>query len=341
MPDEFLSLSQEDQKEALEVAASKSGRPPHLLEKDVWVVWALAQLFGSRIGAHLSFKGGTSLSKAYKVIDRFSEDIDLTYDVRELIPDLASPATRGMPPSRSQSQKWTDAVRAKLPTWIADTICPILDGAIKAQGLTASLSQETKERLLIDYTPSQNKGYGYVKPTVLLDFGARSTGEPTETHEIECDAAAVLDQVSFPVAQARVMKLERTFWEKATAAHVYCIQGDLQGERYARHWYDLKAISQNDRFEDAVNDHELAKAVATHKGYFFREKAPDGSNVDYMAAVTEAIRLVPGGKSLDLLAADYTAMIQAGLLPVGAVSFEVVMKACKDIEDKINKRDRS
>jgi Nucleotidyl transferase AbiEii toxin, Type IV TA system len=259
------------------VAASKSGRPPHLLEKDVWVVWALAQLFGSPIGAHLSFKGGTSLSKAYKVIDRFSEDIDLTYDVRELIPELANPATGGMPPTRSQSKKWTESIRETLPKWITDTVFPILNNAIKAQGLTASLRSESKERLFVDYTPSQNKGYGYVKPSVLLDFGARSTGEPTERHKIVCDAATYIDQISFPVAQTRVMKLERTFCEKATAAHVYCIQGDLKGERYARHWYDLMALSRSNRFEGAINDRELAKAVATHKEFFFRERAPDGS----------------------------------------------------------------
>lgn len=84
----FLSLSAEDRRDALGVAADRSGRPAHLLEKDVWVVWALQTLFGSDLGAHLVFKGGTSLSKAYGVIQRFSEDVDLTYDIRAIAPDL-------------------------------------------------------------------------------------------------------------------------------------------------------------------------------------------------------------------------------------------------------------
>ncbi len=75
MADAFLSLSPEERREALEFAASKSGRPAHLLEKDVWVVLALSALFESLLGEHLVFKGGTSLSKAYKVIRRFSEDV--------------------------------------------------------------------------------------------------------------------------------------------------------------------------------------------------------------------------------------------------------------------------
>jgi len=57
----------------------------HLLEKDVWVVWALNTVFVAPFGPHLTFKGGTSLSKAYGLIQRFSEDVDLTYDVRQLV----------------------------------------------------------------------------------------------------------------------------------------------------------------------------------------------------------------------------------------------------------------
>jgi len=80
----------------------------HLLEKDAWVVWALGALFESPLGTDLTFKGGTSLSKVYKVIDRFSEDIDLTYDIRKLIPDLTG-GDESLPSNRSQATKWTRA----------------------------------------------------------------------------------------------------------------------------------------------------------------------------------------------------------------------------------------
>ena len=82
MAEAFLSLSRSDQADALGVAADRSGRPVHLLQKDVWVVWALETLFAAPFGPHLVFKGGTSLSKAYQAIARFSEDVDLTYDIR-------------------------------------------------------------------------------------------------------------------------------------------------------------------------------------------------------------------------------------------------------------------
>ena len=100
----YFALSSKDRIDALEVAASTLGRPADLLEKDIWVVWALDALFSSRIGEHLVFKGGTSLSKAYKAIDRFSEDVDLTYDIRQIIPDLIEDPDNPYPPNRSQAK---------------------------------------------------------------------------------------------------------------------------------------------------------------------------------------------------------------------------------------------
>ena len=89
MAEQYLELGPGDRRDVLAFAASESGRPAYLLEKDVWVVWALRTLFDAPMGAPLVFKGGTSLSKAYGAIRRFSEDVDLTYDIRALIHDLA------------------------------------------------------------------------------------------------------------------------------------------------------------------------------------------------------------------------------------------------------------
>ena len=114
MPERFFELSDIDQREALEYVRAKSGRPAHLLEKDIWVVWLLHALFDAPIGTDLTFKGGTSLCKVYKVIDRFSEDIDLTHNIRKLIPDLTGESEE-LPRSRSQAGKWTKAVRHRLP----------------------------------------------------------------------------------------------------------------------------------------------------------------------------------------------------------------------------------
>ena len=139
MAEAFLRLSGKDRLDALGVAADRLGRPAHLLEKDVWVVWAIQQLFGSPIGTNLVFKGGTSLSKAYQVIDRFSEDVDLTFDIRALIPDLLEGREDAMPATSSEERRWSKRVRQALPEWVAGTIQPILQQAIDREGIDARL----------------------------------------------------------------------------------------------------------------------------------------------------------------------------------------------------------
>tara|TARA_B110000503_G_scaffold23800_1_gene37285 strand:- start:3842 stop:4357 length:516 start_codon:yes stop_codon:yes gene_type:complete len=140
MAEYFFDLSQKDRRESLEFVRTESGRPAHLLEKDIWVVWALRALFNARIAKDLTFKGGTSLSKAYKVINRFSEDIDLTYDIRKLIPDLTG-ENGELPSSRSQAGKWTKAVRHRLPDWVKENIQPVIEAAL-AKDYTAMLADE-------------------------------------------------------------------------------------------------------------------------------------------------------------------------------------------------------
>jgi hypothetical protein len=198
MAESWFALNQADRVEAVEYAAAQSGRPAHLLEKDIWVVWTLSAIYASPIADTLTFKGGTSLSKVYKVIDRFSEDIDLTYDIRALVPDLLREGNP-IPASMSQEKKITRAVRARLPEWIEQTVRPVIEDALAASGLQADLSLAGQERdkLIIAY-PAVKTGTGYVSATVQLEFGARATGEPHHFHEVVCDIAPWIEGVTLP-----------------------------------------------------------------------------------------------------------------------------------------------
>jgi hypothetical protein len=212
MADVFFSLSQADRRDALEVAAARSGRAVHLLEKDVWVVWKLNALFESDFSGHLVFKGGTSLSKAYQAIGRFSEDVDLTYDIRAIAPDLAPDSAHALPSTRSQEQRWTKTIRERLDVWVSETVTPLLTGRLVESGLSGRAKAEA-DTVLVTYE-ALTSGSGYVRPVVLLEFGARSIGEPSEKRPIRCDAATHLPDVRFPEASPNVMRPERTFWER-------------------------------------------------------------------------------------------------------------------------------
>lgn len=330
MAETYFDLELGDRREVLEVAASSSGRPVHLLEKDIWVVWCLETLFGAPIGDTLVFKGGTSLSKAYQVIRRFSEDVDLTYDIRQLAPDLVGAAPNAIPPTRSQEGKWSKEVRSRLANWVAETAAPFLSGRLAKVEPDGEVRIEEAE-LYIRYA-AQTPASDYVRPEVKLEFGARATGEPNQLMPITSDAAPHIEGIDFPSATPRVMTAERTFWEKATAAHVYCKQGKLRGERFARHWYDLMRLAETGYAQNAIENRELALAVASHKAMFFREKDSESNWIDYHEAVAGQLQLVPEGEARSSLTDDYAKMVEDGLLMDEAQPFDMLMATCRVLE---------
>jgi hypothetical protein len=332
---DFFQLSVTERREALDAAADTSGLLPHLLEKDIWVVWSLRHVFAGPYANHLVFKGGTSLSKAYGVIRRFSEDVDLTYDIRAIARDLVGDADAPLPASASQEKKWTKAIRTRLSEWVGAEIVPRLKLDLEQHGLPAAVRSEG-DKVFIDYAPLAT-GTGYVVPAVMLEFGARSTGEPSEPRAIHCDAATHLQGVEFPTATPKVMRAERTFWEKATAIHVFCAQGEFRGgDRFARHWHDVTRLDTAGFADAAIADKALARAVADHKAVFFAEKNTHGEVIDYHAAVAGALQLVPEDGALAKLAVDYQHMVDDGLFLDDAEPFDALLERCNAIQQKAN-----
>jgi hypothetical protein len=188
------------------------------------------------------------------------------------------------------------------------------------------LSGADSDKLLLHY-PAVKRGTGYVAPVVTMEFGGRATGEPHSTMPVTCDIEGQVDGVSFPAASPMVMSVTRTFWEKATAAHVYCAQGRIRGERYARHWHDLAAIMRSPHFDSAIKDREVARAVAEHKSHFFSEKDAAGHTVDYFAAIAGSLQVVPEGAAREALAADYAGMLENQVMVGDALPFEDLMAA--------------
>lgn len=336
MPETYFSLTAAERAELLDTASFRSGRPAHLLEKDVWVVWALSCLFSSPLADRLTFKGGTSLSKAYNIIDRFSEDIDLTCDIRRLLPDMAT-EPEGIPPTSSQAAKWTKAVRSRLPQWIEGSIVPILQSALADDGMEAILDITGKESdtILVKYPPIR-QGTGYVAPHIRLEFGARSTGEPFEVLPVVCDLAPLIPEISFPHAQPRVMKMERTFWEKATAIHVFCRQAKKRGNRFSRHWHDLLRLAAAERIQNSLTDKSWLEQVVRHKAMFFQDKDQAGELINYQECLNGQLSLVPYGAAREILREDYNNMVQDGILLAQAPGFDVVLEQCSRIEAEIN-----
>lgn len=147
----------------------------------------------------------------------------------------------------------------------------------------------------------------------------------------------MIEGVDFPTARPRVMHGERTFWEKATAMHVFCWQERLRGERFARHWHDVVRLDDAGTANTSMSDRDLATAVARHKSMFFAEKVVDGEAIDYEAAVGGKLQLAPVGDGRAALARDYARMVEDGLLLEDAEPFETLIERCADIAERANR----
>ena len=331
----YQDLSADDRRDALQVAERGSNHKAHLLEKDIWVVATLGVLFDAPFAEHLTFKGGTSLSKVWRAIRRFSEDVDITYDIRAFAPDLVSGAgNEALPPTRSQEKRWTRAIRPRLTEWVRDQAHSVVEVGFARAGFGAVIRVDG-DRLYVGYEPLFEET-GLVRPEVMVEFGARSTGEPHTIQPVVCDAAAHLPDLAFPAANPAVMLAERTFWEKATAVHVFCRQERRRGERLSRHWHDLARLDEAGIAAHALADHSLAISVARHKAMFFSENDASGTRIDYEAAVSGDLQLVPAGAALAVLADDYARMLADGMLFDDAEPFDALMERCAAIEARAN-----
>lgn len=308
----------------------------HLFEKDVWVLYTMRALVGSPFGEELTLKGGTSLAKAYQVIRRFSEDLDVTYSIRAIAPDLVQSSGEDLlPSSRSQERNWTREIRRRLTEWVTIHALPAIQAGLP--GMDASVPVRAEgDRLFIGYEPLFPYN-DFVRPEVMVEFGARATGEPREKRLVECDAAPYLPEVSLPTTRPFVMLAERTFWEKATAVHVFCRQQRRRGERLSRHWHDLVRLDDAGFGERALADRTVALSVARHKAMFFREKDATGNWVDYEAAVSGDLQLVPEGSFYEALADDYGRMLSDGMLLDDEEGFEGVMERCAELQKRANR----
>lgn len=338
MPDSYFDLGHDDKSDLLQVAGQKLGRPPHLLEKDIWVVAVLSVMFGSGTGAHTTFKGGTSLSKAYRVIERFSEDIDLTVDIRHLVVDEESPEEfEGM--SRKRAKKLKERIETELlPELLGSRVVPHLEAKLPAE-TTVSLQSEKPSNIVVSY-PSVLTRSGrtdappYISAEVLMEFGGLSTAEPRYEAAISCDIAQFeAADVAFPAASVYVMGIERTFWEKVTAVHSFCKRGRVRSaQRLSRHWYDIARIAASQHADACIKDRTTAALVANFKTVFY-----PGGGVSYEDTVTGRLQLSPEGVLRNALETDYSRMVQDGMFEGEAMTFEQLIRDCADIAERLNR----
>ena len=333
----FLSLNHRDRRDILETVAARSGRPAVILEKDIWICWVLQILF-SIPGHHpMAFKGGTSLSKVYGIIDRFSEDVDITLDYRAF-GDPFDPFAAGV--SGSQVKRLSDRLRSHVAAYTRDVVAPALEAAaegLATRGRHGIRISDDGEMVWFAYPSTVENTVGYLASEVFLEFGGRNVIDPNERHEIVPEIDALTDDLDYPKATVTVLSPSRTFWEKATLIHVECHRRRLSHgpERISRHWFDLACLALHDAGRAALSDRALFEDVVRHKTVFFNARY---ANYDH--CLDGRLRLVPDENQLALLKSDYDAMRSVGIVRDDAPHFDSLIESIRDVEIEVNQQPR-
>ena len=304
MAERFLSLAARERANILHTLAASSGRSAVILEKDIWVCWVLQALFSMPDPPPMAFKGGTSLSKVYGVIDRFSEDVDITLDSRAF-DDGFDPFADDA--SRTRIRRFSEHLRDRVAHYIRDAVAPALDAAaehLSADGRHDIHIGDDGETLRFAYPSAVEEPGGFVRSEVLLEFGGRNVIDPNERHAIVPDIAALTPELDYPAATVTVLSPARTFWEKATLVHVECHRRLLadRPERLSRHWFDLTCLADHAVGRAALSDRALLADVVRHKKVFFH-----AGNANYDRCLDGHLRLVPDDDQLPALQSDYNA----------------------------------
>jgi hypothetical protein len=337
----FAQLPDDAKQATYAEAAKRTNVLPVIVEKDFWVCWLLGHIFGApSLGNHCVFKGGTSLSKVFGAIDRFSEDLDLGLTPASL---GWSEAELDDAPSVSQRRKRMEKMMAVCAESVRTRFQPELEVSVQAllgkpQGGAAWLTftddvAAHSPVLRFHYPSIVPAGTGYIERAVKIEFGSLTDQRPTGTHRI-MPLIAALGPGAFADFQADVvaLEIERTFWEKATILHAefHRPAGQAFRDRFARHYADFASLWRHPGGQRAAARLDLLARVRLHKSRYF-----GSAWANYPTAVPGTLRILPPDSRLVEVRRDYAAMEPMFLST--PPKFDELLATLREAEQALNK----
>ena len=315
-----------------EFPVTRLGIRPTIIEKDVWVCVALKVLFHkSRFEKSVVFKGGTSLSKAHGLIERFSEDIDLVLDWKVIgfgdglgdpMQDFAS---------ESKQDQFNKEIKRLAADYIAKTLCPEVEDLPRQKRVGLSAIVDPDDPHSVNIRNAAAFAETYIRPEVRLEIGPLASWVPSATHVIRPYAFDVVPEVSEnPACEVVAIAAERTFWEKATILHQEAHRTALIPQRYSRHYYDLYKLAVSGVKTSALANPKLLLDVVAFKQRFY-----PSAWARYDLAVPGSLKLLPTTPShVEDLAQDYEEM---QVMLFGAPpEFQEILDELRNLEAEIN-----
>ena len=328
MSSSFYTLSNEDKIDILKEVTNKTGMPDFNVEKDWWVVQTLTIVFNMNVGEHLVFKGGTSLSKSWGIINRFSEDVDLAVN-RVFLGDFKG----------ALKKRKITKLRKASSAYIVDDFAPALQhefnklgmGHVKINVIETTQSDQDPKLVEIHYPPAVEYPE-YIKPRVLLEIGCRSLIEPKTDKEIISLIDSSFPEASFAQRSVLIPSVnpERTFLEKIFLLHEEFQKPEPRSERMSRHLYDLHKLIQITQCKEGLYNKELYETIVNHRIQFTRLQ-----EVDYEKHAPKHIDFLPPEKVIKAYEKDYKDMNE-NMINEDAPNFEELLTDLRKLKEEIN-----
>ncbi|RWD59503.1 MAG: nucleotidyl transferase AbiEii/AbiGii toxin family protein, partial [Mesorhizobium sp.] len=304
---QIIAASPRDRLDLFLATANRIGAPVGNVEKDFWVCWTLNSLYHERPAGEprLLFKGGTSLSKGYGLIRRFSEDIDVTVFRDDL--DEAASAEELEDLSNKKRRARLDDIRNACRAYITGPLRDFLTAQLaditnSAGRVEVDDADADGQTLLLWYPEVEPRDGAYVRPAIRLESGAKSALDPNRPITITPYVAEEAAGIDLTVADVTTIEATRTFWDKVVIAHGlrrwYERRGELrqEGQRVSRHYYDLHCLLGSETGKAALGDLDLGADCVRHARMFF-----DRPDYDLPSAVPGSFAIAPAPKMVDAL----------------------------------------
>ena len=325
----WSELDKEEKQTVLSNTRKKVKFPLYIVEKDWWVVQTLRLVSRMDIAEHIVFKGGTSLSKAWGLIDRFSEDIDLAIN-REFFGFSGDI-------SRTQVGKLKNVSKKYISNNFLLSLQKAFDDAgikdIQLSVMDEKAPDDDPVKIAIAY-PTVSEYSSYVQPRVLLEIGSRSLMEPSSLRSFRSMIGQTFPELPFADTDVsiRCVNPERTFLEKLFLLHEehQRPKEKMKIKGKSRHFYDIYRIAQTDYADKAIADKELYQSIVTH-----RERFTKLTGVDYTSHFPPNLNPIPPAELMPEWERDYVE-IQGQMIAGESVSFDRLMQVLKRIVDTIN-----
>lgn len=329
---QFLKLKNKDKRDAFLVTAEQKHMSVIIVEKDFWVCFLLNILFHqSAYKDCFVFKGGTSLSKGYQAIERFSEDIDLVLDWKHLGYEENTPWEER---SNRQQELFNDRANQKAASWIDESLRPELENILKEQisAYSFSIDKSDPQTLLFHYPSVFQESNTNIQKVVRLEIGPLASMLPTELRDIVPYTEEALPQLFTGISNTiKLVRAERTFWEKVTILHKEAYRENNRiPQRYSRHYYDVYQMSKGDIKQIAFNNPELLSQVVAFKQKFYRS-----NSARYDLATIENIKMLPNSNQMEILEEDYNQM--QDMIFGEKVPFREIIEKLTQLEEEIHK----